>query len=74
MKIKCGVVCYRDEAGEMTGRVKSITRDIPDSEYDSECGLTASEKAFADEAVKLFARMLESNPAAKEYLDTISKE
>lgn len=73
MKSAVGVVCYRDEAGEMTGRVKPIYREIPERGSADESGLSPSEKSFADGAADFFGRLFfESNLA--EYFDTMKEE
>ena len=74
MKTICGIVCWRDENGDMTGRITPITREPDESSVSSECGLTKSEQAFADAAVDFFANLLLKNPAAKEYLDGLKEK
>ena len=73
MKTAVGVVCYRDEAGDMTGRVKPIYRETPERESDDESGMTGSGKSFADSAADFFERLFLENKIA-EYLDAMKEE
>ena len=73
MKTAVGVVCYRDEAGDMTGRVRSIYREISERESVDESGMTKSGKAFADSAADFFERLLLENKIA-EYSDAMKEE
>ncbi len=69
VRVKCGVVCYRNPDGTPNGKVVDLYREIPAKEYDAERKLTKAEKSAANYAANyIFAKLLEENGGMAEYI------
>ena len=69
VRVKCGVVCYRNPDGTPNEKVVDLYREIPAKEYDAEQKLTTGEKNAANYAADhIFAKLLEENGGMAEYI------
>jgi len=70
VRVKKGVVCYRDEKGNFTGKTVDLFAEIPVEDTDA-TGMTRHERAVTDDAVKhIFAPLFRESNAFKNYVET----
>lgn len=70
IRVKKGVVCFRDSEGNFTGRKVDLYAEVPEASVNAATGMTRGEEKAADTAVNnVFAPLFRESDAFKKYIN-----